>query len=590
MASNKIAQRAGNKKSNDQDPDENQGGSATAPSSVDPQKNNQKSNRMNDLTNTLTNDLTIALTEIIGETNGITLMDTLELMLNSESIQRRPELHRVVSEFQTLLQQYQIDQIDMQRLLTHPVAQGLFGFFKNFPVPYRDEHTHLTGALAAEFIFPRLAKLLEGPNRKVYEQKIKSIYGDDALPIRSQEDVARLLSIKDDERFAKYLNVLMLPKLVLTDRGAHREAAYHMASRLYRQYNVGFIRLKFMLSRASVSETEQVPGLESVTEEDVVLGLYEGFMDFKKEIPVFDFVLSPSFRKEADFYDAKNFRSKKEHFLHQVNEILALLEKYPELAPYVCEVDTVGNESELYRKSSFQDMKIGFRKLQYRGFRIRSHHGEIWKTLRKGIQAVDNAMNIWRIDTLEHGLSLGINPNYYFHSLFQRVVKWNHRGEAIREKTPEWNEVSEMDWAETSLYVRDKLLAGQPLNPDELRLFTKAKFHTAREVELYQHDVLNRMIDKGVTLVALPSSNNKLTVFLEDYKDHPFSWWEKKGLGLGIGTDNHITLNTNFIQELLILMLTDPHNLKITKLLMVATGETRRPYISHLLWTMRKRA
>ena len=57
-----------------------------------------------------------------------------------------------------------------------------------------------------------------------------------------------------------------------------------------------------------------------------------------------------------------------------------------------------------------------FRKLQYRGFRIRSHHGEVWKTLRKGIQAVDNAMNIWRIDTLEHGLSLGINPNFYFHS------------------------------------------------------------------------------------------------------------------------------------------------------------------------------
>ncbi len=573
MTSNKTAQQSSSIPK--------QSESATLSPSTDP---------LTPSTNPLTSDLTVALTEIIGETNGITLMDTLELLLNSEGIQRRPELHRVVSEFQGLLQQYQIDQIDMQRLLNHPVAKGLFYFFKNFPVPYRDEHTHLTGALSADFIFPRLLKLLEGPNRKIYEEKIRLIYGDKALPIRTQEDVARLLSIKDDERFDRYLSVLMLPKLVLTDRQAHREAAYHMASRLYRHYNVGFIRLKFMLSRASASETEQVPGLESVTEEDVVLGLYDGFMDFKKEIPVFDFVLSPSFRKEADFYDAKNFKSKKEHFLHQVNQILALLEKFPYLAPYVCEVDTVGNEAELYRKSSFQDMKIGFRKLQYRGFRIRSHHGEVWKTLRKGIQAVDNAMNIWRIDTLEHGLSLGINPNYYFHSLYQRVVKWNRRGEAIREKTPEWNEVSEMDWSETSLEVRDKLLAGQPLTSDELRLFTKAKFHTAREVELYQHDVLNRMIDKGVTLVALPSSNNKLTVFLEDYKDHPFSWWEKKGLGLGIGTDNHVTLNTNFIQELLILMLTDPHNLKITKVLMVASGETRRPYISHLLWTMRKRA
>lgn len=116
----------------------------------------------------------------------------------------------------------------------------------------------------------------------------------------------------------------------------------------------------------------------------------------------------------------------------------------------------------------------------------------------------------------------------------------------------------------------------------------KAKFHTAREVEQYQHDVLNRLIQKGVSLVTLPSSNNKLTGKFQDYKDHPFSWWEKKNVQLGVGTDNYITLNTNFIQEMLILLLTDSHNLKITKLLMVTTGENRRPYLSQLLWRMRK--
>jgi hypothetical protein len=79
-----------------------------------------------------------------------------------------------------------------------------------------------------------------------------------------------------------------------------------------------------------------------------------------------------------------------------------------------------------------------------------------------------------------------------------------------------------------------------------------------------------------------------LTGQFEDYKDHPFSWWEKKGVHLGIGTDNYITLNTNYIQELIILLYTDSEDLKITKLLMVATGETRRPYVSHLLWQMRK--
>jgi adenosine deaminase len=168
------------------------------------------------------------------------------------------------------------------------------------------------------------------------------------------------------------------------------------------------------------------------------------------------------------------------------------------------------------------------------------------------------------------------------------VLKWNARGEAIRPGTLEFNEVSDMDWQDYAIEVRDKLIRGDRLNTDEIRLFTKAKFHTAREVELYQHDVLNRMIDKQVSLVSLPTSNNRLSALFEDHKDHPFSWWEKKGVELGIGTDNYVTLDTNFIQEMLILLLTDPYDLKITKLLMVATGETRRPYISHLLWQMRK--
>lgn len=537
----------------------------------------------------LTLDLTRALTEIISETNGINLSDTLELMSTSESNRNKPVIQRLAVEFRNLLFQFQSDQVEIETLLNHPMAKGLFGFFKAFPLPYRDNHTHLTGALSAEFIYPRLKKLLEGPHKEIYEKKILAIYGPKALPIKSQTDVERLLRLKDDERFSRYLSILMLAKFLMTDRQAHRDAAYHMAKELYTKYNVGFIRLKFSLSRATADEAESVPGLENLTEEDVVLGLYDGFMDFKKEVPHWDFVLSPSFRKESNFFDHKRFKSKRDHFLAQVNTLLDLLDKHPHLRAYVTEVDTVGNESELFKKSHFMDMKIGFRKLQYRGFKIRSHHGEVWKTLRKGIQAVDNAMNIWRIDTLEHGLSLGINPNFYFHSMYQRVLKWNRRGEAIRPGTPEFNEVSEMDWAEAHYPVRDKLIAGEALNEEEIRIFTKAKFHTAREVEIYQHDVLDRMIDKAVSLVSLPSSNTKLTNSFEDYKDHPFSWWEKKGVPLGIGTDNYVTLDTNFIQELLIVLFTDPQGLKITKLLMVATGEEKRPYLSHLLWQMRKR-
>ena len=136
--------------------------------------------------------------------------------------------------------------------------------------------------------------------------------------------------------------------------------------------------------------------------------------------------------------------------------------------------------------------------------------------------------------------------------------------------------------------IKRKLEKGITLEKVEIDQLTKEKFHHAREIEHYQHDVLNRMIDKNVSLVSLPSSNLKLTGAFPDYKDHPFSWWEKKGVKLGIGTDNYITLNTNFIREMMIILFSEAETLKITKLIMIATKETRRPYISSKLWEMRK--
>src|SRR5205085_1624783 len=161
----------------------------------------------------------------------------------------------------------------------------------------------------------------------------------------------------------------------------------------------------------------------------------------------------------------------------------------------------------------------------------------------------------------------------------------NAKNEApgARERT----ELEDMDWSGREA-IRDKLLRGEALTSSETTLATKTKFHHAREIESYQHDVLNRMIDKRLTLVSLPSSNKKLTGMLTDYKDHPFSWWEKKGLRLGVGTDNDITLSTSFLREMLILLYTDALELKITKLLIVTTGEARRSHLSHLLWQMRK--
>jgi hypothetical protein len=528
-----------------------------------------------------------SLIRIVSETNGITLVDTLDLLSHSELSSESPRAFELIQEFKTQLSKFRQNENTIQELLNHPVASALFDFFRLFPLKYREEHIHLTGALTANFLWPRLKKLIEGPHAEIYKKKITDVYGPKAWPITSEADVDRLIRLQDTEGFARYLQILYLPKLILVDKEAHAESAYHMAEELYTKYNVGNVRLKFTLSRASSNSNDQIPGADSVTSEDVVLGLYQGFKAFKDRHPDFQFVLSPSFRKEASFFDSSRFKLRREHFEAQVDELVGLIDAHPYLAEHMNDVDTVGSENELYRKEHFNEFSKGLRKLRYRGFKIRSHHGETFHSLKKGIQAVDNAMNIWHIDTLEHGLSLGINPNYYFHRLYQCAIDKNKEKQPITAADAEYKELMELDWGAYK-NVLEPLLQGQPLTEEEKVQFLKAKFHTAREVESYQHDVINRMIQKGITLVSLPSSNNKLTGQFEDYKDHPFSWWEKKGMQLGVGTDNYVTLNTNFIQEMLILLFTDSENLKITKLLMVTTGEHRRPYISHLMWKMRK--
>ncbi len=529
----------------------------------------------------MSNELEKHLVQTICETNGINLHDTLELAIQGAN---NLEIKDKLIDFLNILNAFQIDQSQIESLHQHDVGHALFNFFKNFPLPYREEHIHLTGSLSAEFVFPKLKKLLDGENSEIYVSKIKEVYPNfDKLDLQSVDDLMRL---KEDEQFDRYLKILILPKLILTDRETHKEAAYHMAKDLYEKFNVGFIRLKFTLSRLTTNQSESIPGIEHLTPEDVVLGLFEGFKEFQKEVSEFNFILSPSFRKEADHFDSTKFKNKKDHIIDQVNTILDLIEKYPALKNHLTDVDTVGNERNLYKKTHFNDMKQGLRRLHYKGFSIRSHHGETWKTLRLGVQAVDNSMNIWHINTLEHGVSLGINPNIYFHSLYLRVLEQNQKSIPLKENTLDFNEVTEMDWT-AHPEILSKIIEGAPLDSDEKIKFVKVKFHTAREVEHYQHDVLNRMIHKEVSLIALPSSNKKLTGILSDYKDHPFSWWEKKGVKLGIGTDNYITLNTNYIKELLIVLFTDAMTLKITKLLMVATGEKRRPLISQLLWQMR---
>ena len=524
------------------------------------------------------------ITFVIGETGGITLKDTIELLKCSHGIE--PSIKKLIFEFDRLLGAFHNNDVDIKTLFEHPFSKALFHFFKEFPLPYHEEHIHLTGSLEADFIWPRLKTLLEGPNKKIYEEKIKKNYGKSAWPITGPEKINDLIRLKEGGLFENYLKILYLPKLIFINKKAYEDAAWHMASTLYNNYNVGTLRLKFTLSRMTSMKLEQIPGVEKISEEDVIIGLYKGFKKFKKTAPNFNFILSPCFRKEKYFFDNVKFNCKKDHIDHQVKNLIKIIEKHEHIKEHLTDVDTVGDEKELYRKKHFLEMKDGLRKLQQLGISIRSHHGETWKNLRKGIQSVDNAMNIWRIDTLEHGLSLGINPNYYFHRLYQQITKINKNKIPLQTNSLEYAEIMDMNWQDES--IKSKLIDGTPLNQEEKTEFIKTKFFTAQEIEQYQHDVLNRMIDKQVGVVALPTSNMRLTGTFPNHKDHPFSWWEKKGVTLGVGTDNYIALSTNFIQEMLILLYSDAENLKIMKLLMVASKENRRSYISHLLWRMRQ--
>src|SRR5690606_13061109 len=121
---------------------------------------------------------------------------------------------------------FQSDEVDIKTLLVHPVSDALFQFFRSFPLHYIEEHIHLTGSLTAEFIHPHLMKLLTGPQKELYFEIINKVYGEDtAQNISTVEDVDELIRLKDDEYFDRYLKILLLPKLILTTREMHQQAA-----------------------------------------------------------------------------------------------------------------------------------------------------------------------------------------------------------------------------------------------------------------------------------------------------------------------------------------------------------------------------
>src|SRR5437868_12199001 len=149
--------------------------------------------------------LTRFVTQLISETNGLSLEDTLVLAQQSPQLQRDAELGYLVREFHKRLGRFRLGGESIETLFAHPVSHAFEAFFRSFPIPFRDEHIHLTGSLDADFVYPRIAALLEGPHRELYESKIVAVYGRDALPIRSAADVDRMIRITENDRFERYL-------------------------------------------------------------------------------------------------------------------------------------------------------------------------------------------------------------------------------------------------------------------------------------------------------------------------------------------------------------------------------------------------
>src|SRR5205814_7845365 len=84
-----------------------------------------------------------ALIDIISETNGVTINDTLELLSFSPELKKNALVEKSLNEFRKLLHSVQNNEVDISTLLQHSFSEAFFLFFKEFPLPYHEEHIHL---------------------------------------------------------------------------------------------------------------------------------------------------------------------------------------------------------------------------------------------------------------------------------------------------------------------------------------------------------------------------------------------------------------------------------------------------------------
>jgi hypothetical protein len=69
------------------------------------------------------------LIKIISETNGITIHDTLELMIYSDEIGKSPEIKQSLQEFKKLLADFQNNFVSIHKLLAHDFSHFMKNIF-----------------------------------------------------------------------------------------------------------------------------------------------------------------------------------------------------------------------------------------------------------------------------------------------------------------------------------------------------------------------------------------------------------------------------------------------------------------------------
>src|SRR5258708_31738582 len=97
--------------------------------------------------------LTRLFTQLISETSGLSLEDTMKLARQSALIEDDAESRALVADFHDRLGHFRLNQSQIEPLLEHPIAHAPAAFVPAFPLPFHDEHIHLTASLHAQFLW-----------------------------------------------------------------------------------------------------------------------------------------------------------------------------------------------------------------------------------------------------------------------------------------------------------------------------------------------------------------------------------------------------------------------------------------------------